>query len=247
MQRLQNRRWFTKINKHISKAFVLSLPLISCNKIRDIEQKSYAINRYEQAVLTLSKKNRELEVEISRLTFEINSIKSKNDYMAFRLKEKTPSHSTVQRSIASIPQIQTNDLVKFETYYWGPEQMLTMAEEAFKKKDYEKAAQFFHQFSVNFPNDKRMNDVFLFQAGVSSFESGNRQDLALDFLKKIIENYPKSEFYRGAKLWKAFIHLKNGNRSKFFEVVEEFRRKYRNTQEWSILSKHYEKHILQNT
>ena len=236
-----------KINKHISRP-LLFLLLISCDKIRNIEQKYSSINRYERAVLSLAKNNRELKAKISRLSFEVNSLKSKNDNLSFRLKgHGRSSYGSVNRSIASIPSANENDLVNFRLYNWSPEQMLAMGEEAFKKREYKKAAQFFHQFSVNFPKNKRINDVFLFQAGVSSFEAGGRQDLALDFLRKIITHYPESEFYRGAKLWTAFIHLKNGNRPQFFKILEEFRKKYRNTQEWGLLSQHYEKYILQKS
>ena len=236
-----------KMNKHCLRP-LLFLLLLSCDKIRNIEQNAYKINKYEQAALALAKKNRELKAKASRLAFEVNSLKSKNDNLAFRLKKKGSHQRPVGRSIASISSIPVptneNDLVKFEIYRWSPEQMFATAEDAFKKRNYEKAAQFFHQFFIRFPTDERINDVFFFQAGVASFEAGGRQGLALDFLGRIIANYPRSEFYRGAKLWTALIYLKNGNRSQFVEVLEEFRKKYRNTEEWNILSHHYEKYIL---
>ena len=36
-------------------------------------------------------------------------------------------------------------------------------------------------------------------------------------------------------------HLKLGDEQAFFNTAEEFRKKYRNTPEWNILSGHYEK------
>jgi len=35
--------------------------------------------------------------------------------------------------------------------------------------------------------------------------------------------------------------MKLGEKQKFFATVEEFRKKYRNTNEWKILSTYYEK------
>ena len=53
--------------------------------------------------------------------------------------------------------------------------------------------------------------------------------------------YPTSSYYRSAKLWVALTHMKLGDKQKFFATVEEFRKKYRNTNEWKILSAYYEK------
>jgi len=55
-----------------------------------------------------------------------------------------------------------------------------------------------------------------------------------------VSKYPKSNFYRGAKLWMAMSEYNTGNHRKFASTVEEFRTKYRNTEEWKILSKYYE-------
>ena len=55
-----------------------------------------------------------------------------------------------------------------------------------------------------------------------------------------MKNHPKSDFYRGAKLWLALAQYNNGDHKKFLVTVEEFRLKYRNTEEWKILSRYYE-------
>jgi len=39
----------------------------------------------------------------------------------------------------------------------------------------------------------------------------------------------------------ALTYLQLGDDQKFFTTVEEFRKKYRNTEEWKVLSPHYEK------
>jgi outer membrane protein assembly factor BamD (BamD/ComL family) len=56
-----------------------------------------------------------------------------------------------------------------------------------------------------------------------------------------MKQYPTSQYYRSAKLWVALTNLKLGEKKKFFATVEEFRKKYRNTNEWKILSNYYEK------
>ena len=56
-----------------------------------------------------------------------------------------------------------------------------------------------------------------------------------------MNQYPTSQYYRSAKLWKSLTYLQMGDKKKFFATVEEFRKKYRNTKEWKILSAYYEK------
>ncbi len=131
--------------------------------------------------------------------------------------------------------------MKFSVYNWSPEQVLAIAESSFQKKDYEKSSQFYKTFEVNFPDHKKVNDEFLFKAGIASFESGNHHEWTLQLLGKLVRDYPTSKYYRGAKLWMSLTQLKNGNEEFFFETVEEFRKKYRNSGEWKILSAHYEK------
>ncbi len=55
-----------------------------------------------------------------------------------------------------------------------------------------------------------------------------------------MSQYPTSKFFRSAKLWSSLTHLKMGNKDRFMATVEEFRKKYRNSPEWKILSKYYE-------
>lgn len=215
----------------------------ACDRIRHIEERAEKVNRYEQATLVLLRKNRVLEAEVSRLEFEVNSLKSQHDYLSAQ-EESLES----KRNVASVTPILgegKEDLVEFEKYRWNPSQMLAVAEREFDNNNYEKSAQFFYRFSMEYPDDDRINDVFLFQAGIASFESG-RRDWALDYMGKLIEYYPKSDFYRGAKLWRGLIYLENGDHDRFFNTVEEFRMKYKNTPEWSILSRHYEEYVLQH-
>ena len=93
---------------------------------------------------------------------------------------------------------------------------------------------------MNFPTHELVDDQVLFQAGVAAYESKKHYNWALAGLQRIIVEYPSSRFYRGAKLWTSLSHLKVGNKAAFFNIVEEFRKKYRNTKEWKILRSHYE-------
>lgn len=208
-----------------------------CELASRVEQRAYQINRYENVALSLSKQNRELEAEIARLKYEVQTLKAKNQFLQLQLDEKKPS----ARVPASIPSFSVKeDLVKFDVYKWKPDDLLAVAEKEFGK-DHERSAQFYQALSVYYPGHHKIDDKFLFKAGISAYESGKHPEWVLHNMQTLIEKYPASEFYRGAKLWSAMTYLNLGNEKAFFATAEEFRKKYRNTPEWKILSGHYEK------
>lgn len=232
------------------KTLLLTVGLIStvsCDKWDQIEAKAERINRFEQVSLRLARENRDLNAEITRLRSEIQTLKSEKNYLQIKLdkyEEKSLAGTTTQteRKIASVAPIRPeNDLVKFDVYKWTPTQVLSMAEKEFENKNFEKSAQFFTSFREHFPEHKEVDDHFLFQAGVAAFESGNHPEWTLHHLETLVKAYPTSQYYRGAKLWMALTYLQLGEEQKFFTTVEEFRKKYRNTEEWKVLSPHYEK------
>ncbi len=224
--------------KKIKVTALLTLTFLfsSCEFSAHMDKKLKTVAGYEKAALSLSKENRALKAEIAKLKSEIQDLKIKNNFFALKLDEKSAGRSIASVSTAVWPQ---NDLVKFDTYKWSPAQTLAMAHKEFSEKNYEKSAQFFKTFITQFPKDKKLNDHLYFQSGVAAYEAGH-YDWAKEYMEKIIKEYPKSKFYRGAKLWHSLVNLKEGNNDAFFASVEEFRKKYRNTEEWTILSKHYE-------
>jgi len=233
--------------KSIVKTFTLlglTALLVSCDMGNHIAERARVINNYENRALALSKENRALRIEISNLHSEMNTLKNKNHYLKIQLdKLNNRGAKKPSRTIASVRPVSGNDLVKFDIYKWKPAQVLKVAENEFEQGDYKKSAQFFKAYADNFRDQPEYNDSFLFQAGIASFESKGHYDWAIAHFNKLIEEYPASKFFRGAKLWRAMAFLKIGKNEQFFKSVEEFRKKYRNTPEWKILSTHYEKII----
>lgn len=227
----------------------------SCNMgvdVKSIEKKAALINKYEMVALQLAKENRELHAEVKRLEFQIQKLKqdkafidSKAALAAHPNSAHESAHGTAHgpsRGIASVPVVDvTKDLVEFKTYKWSAEDMLKIADKEFKSKNFEKAAQFYTSLATYYPSHKKIDDEFLFKAGISSYESGSHHDWTLKHFEALMHAYPTSSYYRSAKLWVALTHMKLGQKEKFFATVEEFRKKYRNTNEWKILSSYYEK------
>lgn len=157
--------------------------------------------------------------------------------------EKAESHG---RSIASVAPSAAlpegkKDYVEFKTYKWHADDLLKIADKEFKEKNYEKAAQFYTSLVNNYPSNKDISDEFYFKAGIASYESGGHHDWTITHFEALMTKYPTSQYFRSAKLWVALTHMKMGDKKKFYATVEEFRKKYRNTNEWKILSSYYEK------
>jgi TolA-binding protein len=236
------------------KASLLVLPILaSCSlDMKKIEQKAALINHYERVSLRLAKENRGLHAEVKRLEFEIEKLKQDRSYRTFAGKgdHAEPSEETHGghhgRSIASAAPSSVvaetkKDYVEFKTYKWHADDLIKIADKEFKDKNYEKAAQFYTSLVNNYPTYKGLTDEFYFKAGVASFESGAHHDWTISHFESLMHKYPTSQYFRSAKLWVGLTHMKMGEKKKFYATVEEFRKKYRNTNEWKILSSYYKK------
>lgn len=201
---------------------------------KSVMNKWQAQLEYEKKALSLAAENRVLKAQLSDLKYQINQLESKNKFLSAK------SAPAAERKIASIPQTKTDDLVNFEVYKWTPEKLLAIGEKELHFKNYEKSAQFYNELIERFPKHELVSDRVLFGAGVAAFETGKRFDWSERHLSRLVKNHPKSDFYRGAKLWLALAQYQQGEHEKFLKTVEEFRLKYRNTDEWKILSRYYE-------
>ncbi len=190
---------------------------------------------YEKAALSLAAENRVLQAKIAELEFQKNRLETEKHALAARVESGKPA----ERSIASVPKPDAQDLVNYDVYRWTPEKLLAIGEKELHFKNYAKSAQFYHELVTRFPDAKLVNDRTLFGAGIAAFEAKEHK-WAIQHLTKLVEKYPKSPFHRGAKLWLALSQYKSGNHRMFASTVEEFRLKYRNTEEWKILSQYYE-------
>lgn len=232
--------------KSLFLALVLAPLLASCElppMLSSFEKKAATINRYEQTSLFLAKENRELRAEIKRLEFEVQKLKQDNAFANKKINSLAMESQGGSRGIASVRAIDFNvkkDQVEFSTYKWSAEDMLKIADKEFKSKNFEKAAQFYTSIVNHYPDFKQLNDEFYYKAGVSAYETGAHHDWTLTHFNVLMEKYPTSKHFRSAKLWVGLTHMKMGEKQKFFAAVEEFRKKYRNTKEWKILSSYYE-------
>lgn len=207
----------------------------------EFKDRAETVHHYEYKSLELSKKVRMLEKENNDLRAQVQKLTTDNKFLTMNLNKKK------SRSIASIPTKKINDLVNYDIYKWSPSKLLGVGRRELHFKNYEKSAQFLNTLVEKFPSHQSINDKVLFEAGLSAFESGKHYDWATNHFDEIVKNYPQSKYFRGAKLWLALSLYHVGEHAKFMTTVEEFKMKYRNTQEWKILSKYYEDLSLQHS
>ncbi len=190
----------------------------------------------EKRVALLLRENQMLKAQASTLQYQVAQLESKTQYFMAQAEGKNPG---ITRSIASIPGMNANDLVNYDIYRWTPDKLLAIGEKELHFKNYAKSAQFYHELISRFPQHEIISDRVLFGAGVAAFESDHYEWSEKHF-SRLVRDYPRSSFFRGAKLWMALAQYHQGQDQKFLKTVEEFRLKYRNTEEWKILSRYYE-------
>lgn len=200
----------------------------------EFKKTANTVHNYEYKSLELSKKLRSANKVNESLRAQITRLRSEKEHLELNAKGKP------HRTIASIPKKQANDLVNFKLYKWDAEKLLGVGEKELHFKNYNKSAQFYNTLIVKYPHHKTISDKVLFEAGVAAYESKKHYDWAETHFKTIVKNHPKSKFYRGAKLWLALSYFYQGEQDKFVDTVDEFRKKYRNTKEWKVLSQYYE-------
>ncbi len=200
----------------------------------EFKQRAATVHQYEYKSLELAKKVRELQLENHKLKTQISRLTDEKEHLAMNLTGKQA------RTIASIPSKSANDLVNFELYKWTADKLLGVGKQALHFKKYDKSAQYYQALVKNYPRHKAINDKVLFEAGIAAYESKIHYKWAQNHFSALVERYPKSKYHLGAKLWLGLSHFYQGDQEKFVATVDEFRKKYRNTREWKVLSKYYE-------
>lgn len=202
---------------------------------KSFHQKAETVHRYEYRSLELAKQVRQLKIENSNLKTQVSTLKAQKQHLEMNMGRSG-------RTVASVYQPVKNDLVQFELYRWTEDKLLGVAQQAFHFKKWEKAAQYYNALTVHYPKSELLNDEVLFESGIAAYESKQHYDWSKTHFKTLISKYPskkKSKYFRGAKLFLALSNFYLGDQEKFIATVNEFHKKYRNSQEYALLSKYY--------
>ena len=200
----------------------------------EFRSRAEVVHNYEYKSLELAQKLRLAQREITELKIELAKLKAKNEHISLQ------DGQGKSRGIASIKSPDAKDLVKFDVYKWTPEKLLGVGKRELHFKNFEKSAQFYQALFKHHGAFEGITDEVYFEAGISAYETGMHYDWAQLAFSTLIKKYPDSKLQRGAKLWLALSHFHQGNEKEFMHTVEEFKMKYRNTKEWTLLSKYYE-------
>lgn len=212
----------------------------------EIKRKEFEIEKLKQDKSYYETRYGSAKASNNEIHGEQHEVAHGEQHVSEHQTEKVSTREEHGRSIASVAPVNAHedakkDYVEFKTYKWHADDLRQIADKEFKEKHYEKAAQFYTSLINNYPTNKIISDEFYFKAGIASFESGIHHDWTLNHFEALMSKYPSSQYYRSARLWVALTQMKMGDKKKFYATVEEFRKKYRNTNEWKILSSYYEK------
>ena len=199
----------------------------------EFKHRADVVHKYEYKSLELAKQIRIYKRENEELKSRLAQVQAEKEHLELNQKGSG-------RKIASIPKRKINDLVNFEVYNWTAGKLLGVGAQALHFKKFEKSAQYYNALLKHYPHHKVINDKVLFEAGIAAYESKKHYPWAAKHFQTLIDNYPRSKYRRGAKLWLGLTHFYQGNQQQFIQTVNEFRKKYRNTREWQVLSQYYE-------
>ncbi len=195
----------------------------------------YKIKKIENENIKLKLHVRELEFSLARLQ---------------EASKKTPE---MDRSVASVssskkfelfPQgKKIEDFVKQDIYHWSTGKLSALAEKEYYLKNYLASAQYGLTL-LNHMDDKSIADEkFYYQLGISCVESKFYVHEGGEVLNNLITKYPESPLIIQAKLWRGLAFHRLNNKKEFLAMMEEFKTKYRNTKEWTVLKNIYERSI----
>jgi outer membrane protein assembly factor BamD (BamD/ComL family) len=219
------------------------------NLFGEVDRKVSKEELYYYKSLQLAKDVRLLKSQVSSKNFEIEQLKSKNQFYKVKL---TAYEKDKHRSIASINESALDELktknygkkVDFDIYKWSEYKLYTVGSNFFKKSNYEKSAHYFLTLLKHYPESKYINEDLLMTTGLSCYKSKKYFQEAIVVFDYLMKKYPKSKLRLQAKLWQGLSFFQLKQNREFVTIIEEFRKKYRNTKEWKILSNYYEKIIV---
>ena len=215
--------------------FVKDIP----SRFDHFKKNANQVNRYESMSFRLLQENRQLRVKMRQLSSKVSELKTQNKFFASQYDGYQSKH--IQRLPSSVksPVDSKNDMVKFKTYRWKDKKLLQVARKEWNRKNYVKSAQYYYTLVQNYPRSSLVNDRVFYETAMASLEAEIYDEWAEYSLEKLIQKYPRSPHYREAKLWMALVSFKQGDKEKFYETLDEFQLKYRNTPEWRVVKGYY--------
>lgn len=196
------------------------------------------------------------QYEIKQIESENIKLKSQVQKLEFtlaRIQESSKNMSDMDRSIASVKtkknfelfphDRKVEDLVKQDVYHWSSGKLLALSEKEFNLKNYLAAAQYGMTLLNLNEEQSIMDENFYYRLGVSCVESNLYLAEGVQVLNDLIAKYPESPLIIQAKLWRGLAFHRLNNNTEFLAMIEEFKTKYRNTKEWTVLKNIYERSI----
>jgi hypothetical protein len=222
--------------------FFMILPVLSScqwdKKMAELEHRAGALLELEKTSLHLAKENQLLRLQLADLKAQVTQLKTENEFFQERAPGSSLSAKPKMIYVEVIPPGQT-DYVKFKTYQWSAKDLLSAGDLALTKGEDEKASQFYQHMIVYYPKDILIDDSVWFKAGLSSYRAAKNWSWVISSMNELEKVYPQSIYFRSSQLWKGLALLQMKKVKEFVQVVETFRLKYRNSDEWRVLAQYH--------
>jgi TolA-binding protein len=196
------------------------------------------------------------QYEIQKIKKENSKLKIQLQKMEFTLArfEEEKQGKNAHRSVASVPVEKKGyllvpagssikDLVKQDVYHWSAGKLLALSEKEYNLKNHAAAAQYGMTLLNENEEFNLIDEHFYFRTGVSCIETGNYLNEGVLILNELVKKYPESPLIVQAKLWRGLAFHRLNNKEEFMAMMEEFKTKYRNTKEWTVLKSIYDRSI----
>jgi cell division protein FtsB len=211
------------------KKWLFFLLLTSCLESERMERFESNAS-YRISALKLARENRILKADINDLRYQLLATERERNFLTMKLDQaRTLAGSSEYR-----PVDVEDDLVKYATYKWDFNTLISLADKEFNSRDFKKSSQLYRTAFEIFSN-LPMDENSYFKAGIASFESGYN-DWAQEFFSDLISKFARSKYYRPSKLWLALTYQRQGKKDEYVKIKEEFRLNYQNSEEWKILA-----------
>jgi hypothetical protein len=197
-------------------------------------------SQYE--IKKIQDENVKLKLEIKKLEFTLARLQEATQLLENQDRAIASEKATVKFEIFP-SQKNVEDHVKQEVYHWSPGKLLSLAEKEFNLKNYLASAQYGMTLLNQNHDPSLVDEHFYYRLGVSCVESKLYLYEGVEILNQLIKKYPESPLIVQAKLWRGLAFHRLNNQTEFIAMIEEFKSKYRNTKEWTVLKNIYERSI----
>lgn len=196
-------------------------------------------SQYE--IKKIKEENVQLKVKLKKMEFTIARYEEQNHSKNKDTHREIASEKEVFKIVPEGTKIK--DHVQQDVYHWSAGKLFSLSEKEFQLKNHVASSQYGLTLLNENDSFELLDEHFYFRLGVSCIDSGLYLQEGVTVLNTLLKKFPESPLIVKAKLWRGLAFHRMNNKDEFLAMMEEFKTKYRNTKEWTVLKSIYERSI----